>query len=179
MAMVDNEIEVVEVTQADKTFFIDSINLKPGWQKVRTWSQKGSLLTLTPEQARESGMADQLVDSRRHLFETMNLNTPEVTEDTAIQDARRELRIAERQVEKMRQSFDFRGKQAELGRSLPKILRMLRETEAEFEKLIRLAKKYPDLNLDPASLEEELNSVRAIQQELQAEARPRSRSRRR
>jgi hypothetical protein len=45
------------------------------------------------------------------------------------------------------------------------LLEILREAKSEFQNLIKLAKKYPDLELNIQALEDELNSIEAAYQD--------------
>ncbi len=160
-AMVDNSIEVVEVKTADKRLFVEPANKKPDEQLVRTWSKAGSLLTLTAEEAVDCTIADGLVKSRQELLHQLNADGAEVVINGKMADAKRELDIVFRNVDKIRNSLDLKIKQSQYPQPLPKVLAILRGAKDEFKTLIRLAEKYPDLNMDVVSLQEELNSVNA------------------
>lgn len=67
-AMVDEDIEVIEMAENGKSFFTDSRDKKPTQTIVRTWSEKGSLLALTAAQAARHGIADKVVASRDELL---------------------------------------------------------------------------------------------------------------
>lgn len=67
-AMVDEDIEVIEMAESGKRFFTDSRDKKPTQTIVRTWSEKGSLLALTAAQAARHGIADEVVASRDELL---------------------------------------------------------------------------------------------------------------
>ncbi len=187
-AMVDNEIEVIEVTEAEKRFFIEPVNKNSNQHLVRTWSQKGSLLTLTTAEATSCGIVDEIVDTRDNLLQKLGASdanglspngknsvweAPEIVINDAAQDARTELKRAEGQLKRIRKSVDFKIKESQVGQSLPKVLSILREAEREFEALIRLAKRYPDLHLDLVELENELNSIKAIHDKFKRESRRR------
>jgi len=160
-AMVDNDIEVIEVKQSEKRLFIEPTNKTTDQQLVRTWSTKGSLLTLTAEEAVDSTIADGLVSSREELLGQLQAGDAEMVVDKSMEKARREMDIVRRQLEGIRKSLDMKMKQAQYPQPAPKALGILRGAREEFETLISMAKKYPDLKLDVAALEDELNSVNA------------------
>lgn len=165
-AMVDRNTEVIEVSDANRRLFIDPVNKKPQQNLVHTWSKKGALLTLTAAEAAECGMADKVVNSRRELLSELGAADANVVQDDAIQDARTELKRARGQVDRIRKSIDLKIEQSKYKQPKPKILEILRGAKSDFQTLIRLAKKYPDLGLDIQSLENELNSVEAAYQDV-------------
>jgi ATP-dependent protease ClpP protease subunit len=66
-AMIDKDISVVEVEEEGNREFICSTDKKPSEKIVKTWSEKGKLLTLTAGEAAECGIADSIVPSREEL----------------------------------------------------------------------------------------------------------------
>jgi len=94
-------------------------------------------------------------------------------------NARKEFKRVVRQVEKIRKSFDLKNKQAQHPQPVPKILKIYKEAQSEIEKLIKLAKKYPDLNMEVQELESELNSITAAYEKFKMEGRDAGRRRRR
>ncbi len=67
-AMVDEDIEALEVTEEGETLFVESQNKKAAQTLVRTWSESGSLLTLTAAEAVQCNIADKIVSSTRELL---------------------------------------------------------------------------------------------------------------
>lgn len=172
-AMVDKEIEVVEVSWADRRFFIDPVNKRPDQKLVRTWSKKGSLLTLTAAEAAECMIADKIVNSRQEVLRDLGVAGAEVAIDDSIQKAGKEFRRVRLRVDKLRKSLDLEIKQLQQTRARPKALKLLREVRADFKSLIALAKRYPDLGLSVESLQAELNSVEAFYQQVKIDSRRR------
>ncbi len=170
-AMVDKDIEVVEVNNGDSRFFIDPVNKKPGQNLVKTWSRKGSLLTLTAAEAVGCGFAESIVSSREELLRREEAAGAEVVINDDIQRAGEELRRAQGQVARIRKSVDYEVKKAEGGLYLPETLKLLRGARAEFKTLLNLARKYPDLGLDVTALEDELNSIEATYRNMKRNAR--------
>jgi len=161
MAMADREIEVVEVSEANKKLFIDPANKNPQQDFVHVWSKKGDLLTLTAQDAVKCGIADNIFNSRQQLLRHLQAENAEIVNNTDLQDARLELKRAKAQIARIRKSLDLKTQQLEYEHPAPKVLRLLREARSDFQNLIRLAKKYPDLQLATYPLEEELNSIEA------------------
>jgi membrane-bound ClpP family serine protease len=160
-AMVDSDIEVVEVNQAAKRLFIEPVNKRPEQQIVRTWNKAGSLLTLTAEEAVECTIADGLVGSREQLLQQLQASDANVVIDKKITNARRELQIAMRRVEEIRKSFDMKMKQLGYQQPIQKALGILRGVKGDLGELAGLAKKYPDLHIDTREVDDMLNSVNA------------------
>ena len=161
MAMADREIEVIEVSEADNKFFIDPANKNPQQDFVHVWSKKGDLLTLTAQDAVKCGIADNVFNSRQELLRHLQTENAEIVNNTDLQDARKELKRAKAQIARIRKSIDLKTQQLDYEHPTPKVLKILREARSEFQTLIRLAKKYPDLQLATYPLEVELNSIDA------------------
>jgi len=161
MAMADKDIEVIEVSQASRRLFIEPANIRPQQNIVHIWSKKGSLLTLTAQEAVKCGIADEVVDSRQELLQHLKAETAEIVIYDDLQKARDELKRAQGQVARIRKSLDLKVKQLDYSYSTPKMLNILRNARSDYQTLIRLARKYPDLKLDPTPLEDELNAVEA------------------
>jgi membrane-bound ClpP family serine protease len=172
-AMVDRTIEVIEVNQAGKRMFIEPVNKKPEQQVVRTWNKSGSLLTLTAQEAVECSIADGLADSQQELLQKLQAGDANVVVDKKTANARKELQLAQRKVDEILKSFDLKLKQAQYSQPTPKFLSILRGARSDFETLKDLAKKYPDLNLNIAAIEAELNSINAAYENAQRESRSR------
>lgn len=174
-AMVDRDIEVVEIRKAadGARGFVDPVNLNAADEVVRTWSKKGSLLTLTADEAVKSGIADGVVESRAELLQLLDVQAAGIIIDDSISDARRELNRAEGQLGRIRKSVDLKVRKSEGKMSRAEALRLLRDARNEFRTLINLARKYPDLRLDIVELENEFNSIEAAYQKIKRQSRRR------
>jgi membrane-bound ClpP family serine protease len=169
-AMVDKDIEVIEVSHAGARDFVDPVNLDAADEVVRVWSKKGSLLTLTAAEAVQSGIADGIVESRAELLQRLDAQTAEIIVDNSISDARRELNRAEGQLSRIRRSFDLKVKKSKGQMSREEALKLLRDARNEFKALINLARRYPDLGLDVIALEDEFNSIEAAYQNIKRQS---------
>ncbi|MFA5554757.1 MAG: hypothetical protein WCZ89_02380 [Phycisphaerae bacterium] len=169
-AMVDSDLEVIEVEYNTKRWFIEPINKRDDMKMIKSWSTKGSLLTLTAAEAQACGITDGVVESREELFKLLDAQNVEIIEDRSISDARTELSRAEGQLGRIRKSVDLKVKQSQNPMYQAEALRMLREARAEFRTLINLARKYPDLQLDIIGLENELNSIEAAYQNIKKQS---------
>jgi membrane-bound ClpP family serine protease len=160
-AMVDKDIDVIEVNQAGRRQFIEPVNKKPEQEVVRTWNKAGSLVTLTAGEAVECTIADGLVQSREDLLRQLNLADANVVVDNKMANARKELEIAKRRVDDIRTSLDLKVKQLKYQQPAPKALGILRGARTDIENLRNLAQKYPDLHYDASQLDTVLNSINA------------------
>ena len=161
MAMADRDIEVIEVSEGNTSMFIDPANKRPQQNTVHVWSKKGALLTLTAQDAVKCGIADKIFDSREQLLGFLQAEDARIAMNNALQNARQELKRAKAQIERIRKSLDLKTQQLEYEHPAPKILKILQSARNDFQILIKLAKKYPDLQLATYPLEEELNSIEA------------------
>lgn len=100
-AMVDKDVEVVEISENGKTLFIDPANKPPNQAIIRIWSRKGSLLTLTAAEAAQSGVVDGMVASREELFAGLEAMKATQVRDTRILKARRNFERARRKVDRL------------------------------------------------------------------------------
>lgn len=165
-AMIDEDIEAVEVTQAKNRLFIEPAHKKPSQKIVRTWSKKGSLLTLTATEAVQSGIADKIVESREQLLVDLGATDAEIVTNTAAKDAAREFRAVTLKYNKLMKSLDLKQKEIPGSKPRPRILKILRELKSDYQVLIKLAKRYPDLGVSVQRLEENLNYVEAAYQNI-------------
>jgi len=172
-AMIDKDIEVIEVSEDGKRLFIEPINKKPQQKLVHTWSQKGSLLTLTAAEAVQCMMADKVAESREDVLRDLDAASAEIVVNKDMQDARAELKRADGQVNRIRTSIDLKMKESEGRMPTPKALKILREAELECKTLISLAKKYPDLEMEVRPLEEWLNTIKVESKEIKRQSKRR------
>jgi len=161
-AMVDENIEVVEVVDNRRRLFVDPADRRPEQQIVHTWSKKGSLLTLTAEEAVSCGIADGVVTSRADLFRRLDATDARIVEDRAFQRAGLQFRRAKTRFAKLSTSLDLKIKQMKLAPTEVRALKLLRDIRDDYKSLLSLAKHYPDLQIDVGHLEQQLNSAEAL-----------------
>jgi len=106
-AMVDENIEIIEMSEDDKLFFTDSRSRKPNQSIVRTWSEKGSLLALTAAQAVQVGIADKVVDSREELLSDLAAAEAAQVPNKTILKAIRQYERAQREMDEILTSISF------------------------------------------------------------------------
>jgi len=172
-AMVDRTIAVIEINESGKRNFVDPANKKPQQQVIHVWNKSGSLLTLTAQEAVECGIADGIADSEQRLLQQLKLSDANVIVEKKMANARRELEVVRKQLEIIRKSLDMKMKQAKNPQTAGKALAILRGAKSDFETLIAMGKKYPDLNFDVMDFEDELNSINAEIEKINAETRRR------
>ncbi|MFA5423670.1 MAG: hypothetical protein WC374_07395 [Phycisphaerae bacterium] len=158
-AMVDKDIEVIEVAQDGRRLFIQPSQAKSGQSVVRVWSPGGSLLTLTAGEAVRCNIADAIVIDRADVLRKMSAAGAEVVVDTSTADAARTFKKAQLKFDRLRNSLDGRIKQIERADNLQEAINLLREIKFEYQSMLSLAKRYPDLYLDVELIEEQLDSA--------------------
>jgi len=163
-AMVDKDIEVIEVQQDQKRLFIQPVNKTAQQKIVHTWSKKGSLLTLTADEAVQSGIADQVINSQREVLQHLKATEAEIIINDNVQKAAMEFQRAKLRFNKLKKSLDLKVKQSRNQQTKPRALRLLRGIRNDYKNLIKLAKNYPDLHTDVELLQWRLNSVEAMYQ---------------
>jgi len=100
-AMVDEGIEVIEVIDAGQHLLIDRKTRKPAQTLVTTWSEKGSLLQLTADQAVEHGLADKTEASGDQLFAELDAANAKKIPDRNMLAARRGYEQAHRAIDRI------------------------------------------------------------------------------
>ncbi|MHC4474420.1 MAG: hypothetical protein ACYTEL_02165 [Planctomycetota bacterium] len=164
-AMVDEGLEVIEVTQDEKRLFIDPVNKTPEQQLVHTWSKKGSLLTLTGEQAAKCGIADKVVKSRVDILRLVKADGAELVIDDCFQEAGQQFKRAKKRFNKISAELDLKIKRMKETQVPIRSLKMLRDIRKGYKSLLTLAKRYPDLRVDVRALERQLNTADALYKE--------------
>ena len=163
-AMVDKDIEVIEVSEAGRKFFIEPVNKTTQQRLVRTWSKKGSLVTLTAAEAAGCMIADKVVSSRQELIRDLDAAGAEIVTNDCIQQAGKDFEKARLRFNRLRKSLDLKVKRMEQTETRSRAMSIVRGIKADYKALILLAKHYPDLQINPLALEAELNSVEAFYQ---------------
>ena len=174
-AMVDKEIEVVEISDTDKRLFVEPMNKKPDQQIVHTWNKKGSLLTLTADEAAKCMIADKVANSREDVLRDLKAADAEIAMNDDFQKAGKEFERAYLKFNVLKKSIDLEVKQLEQEQTMARGLKLLRDIRGDFKSAIEMAKRYPDLNINVQMLEEELNSVEAIYQKAKIDSKPKRR----
>ena len=89
-AMFDKNIEALEVTEEGETLFVERRNKKANQTLVRTWSERGSLLTLTAAEAVQCNVADKIVSSQRELLAALDAAKAGLVRNNDIEKAKRQ-----------------------------------------------------------------------------------------
>jgi ATP-dependent protease ClpP protease subunit len=161
-AMEDKDIEVIEVEQDGIRRFIDTVDKKPGQTKVKTWSKKGSLLTLTAEEAVGCGMADKVYDVRGDLLRDCNALSAEIVADESMAKARELNRRIENSLKRIESSIDLGIKQFNATKSRRQALRAIRGIISDLKFVLNLKKRFgDDVPVDEQRLQAFLNTVQA------------------
>jgi ATP-dependent protease ClpP protease subunit len=106
-AMVDKDIEVLEVIEDGHTVFIAPENKKKSQSVERVWSKKGSLLTLTAAEAVKCRMADKVVARMEQIISDLGLEKPRLVRNRDIIKARRQFESAQRKLKKANDDIDY------------------------------------------------------------------------
>lgn len=158
-AMVDKDIEVVEVMDNDVRRFVEPSAAGPNQTVVRYWSRSGSLLTLTAAEAVSSNIAEAIVMDRTDLLRKSDAAEAEIIIDDGVDESLRTFKKARLKFKRLRNSLDGRIKIIEQTENLEEAINLLRKIRDEYKSLLLLAKRYPDLYLDIELIEEQLDSA--------------------
>jgi len=158
-AMVDKDIEVIEVVDKGARRFIEPADAEPNQTVVRLWSRGGSLLTLTAAQAVQSDIAEAIAIDRADILRKLDAAGAEVVVDDSVAESVRTFKKARLKFGRLRNSLDGRIKKIERTDNLKEAINLLRQSRDEYKSLLSLAKRYPDLYLDVELIAEQLDSA--------------------
>ncbi len=158
-AMVDKDIEVIEVIDKGARRFVEPSTAEPNQTVVRLWSRAGSLLTLTASEAVQSDIAEAIALDRADVLRKLDAADAEVVVDSSVDESVRTFKKARLKFKRLRNSLDGRIKIIERTDSLEEAINLLRQIRDEYKSLLLLAKRYPDLYLDTELIEEQLDSA--------------------
>ncbi len=156
-AMVDKGLEVVEVLNGNKREFVKADSVKAEHAIVRSWSKSGSLLTLTAQEAVQCGMADVIAKSRGELLRKLGVTDVSIYVDGRVARAKSTFKKVKLKFDRLRNSLDVQIKKAEQTESLEEAIILIKKIKRDYESLLLLAKRYPDLAVDTKLIEEQIN----------------------
>jgi hypothetical protein len=163
-AMVDKDIAVVEVEHNGKRQFVEPFNQQTGDKVVKTWSRKGSLLTLTAMEAVQCGIADGTAASRDELLSAMKVASVAIQENGRMAEARKQFEDILKRFKKINDSLDLRVQQlGTFARTVPRaqVLKTYQGVLQDIRALIRMGQICPDLPYSQEDLQAALNAVQA------------------
>jgi hypothetical protein len=158
-AMVDKDVEVMEVVDEGVRRFIEPRAAEPNQTIVRYWSKGGSLLTLTAAEAVSCDIAAAIVTDRADVLRKLDAADAKVVVDDSVAESMRTFKKARLKFRRLRNSLDGRIKMIEQTDSLEEAINLLRQIREEYQSLLLLAKRYPDLYLDKELIEEQLDTA--------------------
>jgi membrane-bound ClpP family serine protease len=168
-AMENKDIEVIEVNENGKRVFIESVNKKPGQTVVKTWSKRGSLLTLTAEEAADCGMADKIYANRQDLLADQNALSAQIISDESMAKARELYQRIEKSLKRINASVDLGVKKLEATQSRGQALKAMKGLINDAQFVLGLKKKFgDDVPIDEEMVQSFLNSVQAEYDALRA-----------
>jgi ClpP class serine protease len=172
-AMENKDIEAVEVNENGKRVFIESVNKKPGQTIVKTWSKRGSVLTLPAQEAVDCGIADKIYGSRQDLLQDQNALSAQVIPDESLDKARDLYQRIEKSLKRINASVDLGIKQLEATQSRSGALKAMRGLINDAQFVLGLKKKFgDDVPVDEQEVQEFLNSVQAEYDALRTAGKP-------
>jgi ATP-dependent protease ClpP protease subunit len=104
-AMVDMDIDVVEVNDHGKRIFVTSQQKKKDQELLKVLNEKGKLLTLSAREAVRTGMADKVANTQEDIIADFTNEHPRIVRDAHVAKARAELNKANREFVKLIPNF--------------------------------------------------------------------------
>ncbi len=161
-AMESRDIEAIEVNENGKRVFMESVDKKPGQQIVKTWSKKGSLLTLTAQEAADCGVADKIYAGRQDLLADHNAISARIIPDESLAKARELCQRIEKSIKRINASVDLGIKTLEATQSRGQALKAMRGLINDARFVLGLRRKFgDDVPVDEQKVQDFLNSVQA------------------
>ncbi|PKL42979.1 MAG: hypothetical protein CVV39_08750 [Planctomycetes bacterium HGW-Planctomycetes-1] len=161
-AMENKEIEVVEINKNGERVFVESENKKSDDDIVKVWSKKGSLLTLTAEEAVDCRMADKIYENRQALLKDLDALSAKLIPDKSMAEARRLCARIEKSLDKINASVDLGIKQLQATRSRGHAMRAMKSLMNDAQFVLGLKRKFgDDVPVDEKMVQDFLNTVQA------------------
>ena len=160
MAMVDKNIEVVEVQQNGKCVFVSPENIKPSQEIKQRWSRNGALLTLSAEKAVQSGMADEIIESKQKLLEKLGAANAALTIAKEHIEVRGEFVKNFNLFRKMLEEADSLRKKIKISSNNMEKAALLSRQISLYDKALEIARRYPDIPADTLGLQFAINDAK-------------------
>lgn len=172
-AMVDKDIEVLEVLRGGKTLFIEGNEKLAGDQVVRVRCKKGEVLTLPAADAVDCTIADGVAATREELLSTLGFLEATLVLNPDVDAAQEELDRVIARFNRLNSMVDLKYKELDAkvnARALTRsvAIRDFQELIKNAEYLLKLKQGYPDVPVPEEALEAFLNNVKAEQQAIRA-----------
>lgn len=168
-AMENKNIEVVEINKNGERLFIESVNKKPDDTIVKTWSKKGSLLTLTAQEAVDCDMADKIYENRQALLKDQDALSARIIPDKSMEEAKTLYARIEKSLDKINASVDLGLKQLKATQSRGQAMKSMRSLMDDARFVLGLKRKFgEDVPVDEKMVQDFLNSVQAEYDALKA-----------
>lgn len=164
-AMVDKDVEIIEIEENGQKRFIKNNSLDPNDITGKIFLEAGKLLTLSPTQAEYVGISQGITTSMKDLLTKCGIEEKvKLNKYVRAERTRRDFDRAKDKLDKYLNDMDFYTKDIQLSPNLTEKqyysnLRRLRQICRNIE---TLAKRWPDLGLDQTNLDEYKNSIDAI-----------------
>lgn len=146
-AMVDKEINAVEINVDDKREFVWQKEPNPDAKIIKTWSEKGMLLTLTAGDAAETGICDGIVSDMDELMTLLNVEDAKIINDNGAIKARLELEAAQKRIDQTyaRVMDKIKSLSSDKKMEYSQAYHMYNAMIRDLREAIALSEKYPDL----------------------------------
>lgn len=165
-AMVDKDINVIEVQRNGQSLYVESKDRRPSDILIRTLCKPGELLTLSAPEAFECDVAAGIVESRQTLLAEENVPDAPVLESKRLLEAKEEFEKVVRKFNTLVERLDLKFKELEAKSASRSLTRnqAMRDYEAiikNAEYLLKLKRSYPDIPYDEEMLISALNTFKA------------------
>lgn len=168
-AMVDKDIEVLQVQRSGKTVFIEAHEKAAGDQVVRVLCKKGEVMTLPAADAATCTIADAVVETRGDLLKHLDCADTQVIVNPDMDAAKEELEKVIQRFNKLNSALEMKYKELEIkaksgSMTKSQLVKDFQSLVKNGEYLLKLKQTYPDVPADEEDIQEFVNDMKATYQ---------------
>jgi len=168
-AMVDKDIEVLQVKRSGETLFIEAHEKIAGDQVVRILCKKGEVMTLPASDAATCTIADAVVETRAELLKRLECPDAEVTVNPDMDAAKEELEKVIQRFNKLNSNLEMKYKELELkakagSMTKSQLVKDFQSLVKNGEYLLKLKQSYPDVPAEEEDIQDFVNDMKATYQ---------------
>lgn len=152
-AMVDNSFSVAEIEHEGKRYFVDPCENKD-FPVKKLWSTKGGLISLSADDAADTGISDGTVGGLDELVVLLKVETAQIKYDKAPLRVKNEIETAKKKVERTLSWADSRIRRLNTQQmNYQEAIKTITNLRKDLVDSLGILEKYPDIESDKESIE--------------------------
>lgn len=161
-AMVDNQLAVAEILHEGKRYFVDP-NENRQFEPTKIWSSKGQLLSLSADDAFDTGISDGTVSGFDELLTLLKANQAQIKYDKAPIRIKDEIEKAKAKIQRTLSWADLRIRKLNTEKvNYQEAMHIITNLRKDLNDSLGMLQKYPDIEVDRKSLEHLLEQCNQI-----------------